>query len=115
MRSDWKKVRKIIGGHSYWERNDGEIGIADDSGSFPENCEPADNPPLLLDRTRPVLLAERHYTIPVKHESGQQSVTIAGGFEALWVAMTYGLEITAQEKNGQYLRARMVDIREVSA
>lgn len=115
MRSDWKKVRKIIGGHSYWERDDGEIGIADDSGSFPENCEPADNPPLLLDRERPIVLAENHYSIPIRNAHGAQQHTVASGFEALWVAMTYGLEITAQEKNGQYLRARMVDIREVSA
>lgn len=113
MRKDWTKIRKIANGHSFWRRNDGEIGIADDSGSFPENCEPADKPPLLLDRSRPILLAERHYSIPVKHEDGSQSVTIAGGFEALWVASEFQLEITAQERDGQFLRARVVDVRAV--
>jgi hypothetical protein len=79
MKKDWKLIRRIKSGHSYWRREqDGAVGIADDSGTYPEDCEPADRPPLLLDRTRPVHLGRDATLVPVKHDDGDLSHTPVG-------------------------------------
>lgn len=100
MMKDWTLIRRIKGGHSYWRHKNGEIGIADDSGTYPENCEPADNPPLLLDRTRPVQLGENNM-VPLKNLDGGTSATPVSAFEALWIAMHFDLEVHAYEKDGK--------------
>ena len=112
MKKDWVKLRKIKGGHSYWRRiADGEIGICDDSGTYPEDCEPADRPPLLLDKSRPVRFSEKHGCfVPLKHENGDTSSTPATGFEALWVASTFLMAIEAEEKNGATIRVRTASV-----
>lgn len=107
MKKDWVKLRKIKGGHSYWRRvTDGEIGISDDSGTFPENCEPADRPPLLLDVRRPVAMDGRVCMVPIKHEDGSESWTPASGFEALWVVTTFNMALSAKERGGAEIRVR---------
>jgi hypothetical protein len=109
MRKDWTLIRKIKGGHSYWRHKDGEVGIADDSGTYPENCEPVDNPPLLVDRSRPVQLGEFN-GVPVKHLNGRTSTTCASAFEALWVATQFHMEIEAFEKGAVLpMRVAVVD------
>ena len=98
MKSDWTLIRKIKRGHSYWTRNsDGAIGIADDSGTYPENCEPVDKPPVLLDRTRPVLLGEHGCCVPVVRADDNNAHTITAPFEAFWVAMTYNMRMQLSE------------------
>lgn len=109
-RKDWTLIRRINGGHSYWQRVDGEIGIADDSGTYPENCEPSDNPPLLLDRAKPVVMGEQYAFVPIKHENGRVSTTPVGGFEAMWVAVQFHMEIEAGERRSDTRwRFRIVD------
>lgn len=100
MRKDWTLIRHIKGGHRYWRHANGEIGISDDSGTYPENCEPGDRPPLLLDRARPVELGE-HNAVPIKRVNGETSATPASAFEALWVATHFDLEVHAYEKGGK--------------
>jgi hypothetical protein len=110
MKEDWTKIRKIRGGHSYWRRirnGASEVGIADDSGTYPENCEPADRPPLLLDQSRPVRIGDSHCWVPLKHEDNSTSSTPTGGYEALWVAMTFEMQIEVEEKGGAIIRARI--------
>lgn len=98
MKKDWTLIRKIKGGHGYWRHKNGEIGIADNSGTYPEDCEPADKPPLLLDRSRPIVLSDGMLSVPIKHLDGNTSHTPATGFEALWVATQFHMEIAAYEK-----------------
>lgn len=98
MKKDWTKIKKIRGGHGYWRRiQDGAIGVADESGSYPENCEPCDQPPLLLDRSRPVTVGREGNMIPVTNRTGDKSHTPASGFEALWVATQFHMEVEARE------------------
>jgi len=98
MMKDWTLIRKIKGGHAYWRRkNDGAIGIADDSGRYPEDCEPCDDPPLLLDQSRAVTMGREGNCVPVRHENGRTSVTPVSGFEALWVASQFRMEVEARE------------------
>lgn len=100
-RSDWELIRRIYGGHSYWRRKaDGAIGIADDSGTYPEDCEPAGRPPLLLDQSRPVDADGHRFLIPVQHEPHGRSFTVGSAFEALWVATTFGMGLEATEHAG---------------
>lgn len=111
MKKDWVKLRKIKGGHSYWRRiADGEIGICDDSGTYPEDCEPADRPPLLLDKSRPVIIGAQGNFVPLKHENGDTSITPVNGFEALWVVTTFLMEMMATEKCGETLRVRTASV-----
>lgn len=107
-RKNWTLLRRIPGGHSYWQRTDGEIGIADDSGTYPEDCEPADEPPLLLDRGRPVVMGTGLNTVPLKHASGRTSHTPVSGLEALWVAAQWHMEIEASAGPATW-RFRIVD------
>jgi hypothetical protein len=98
MKKDWKLIRRIKSGHSYWRREqDGVVGIADDSGTYPEDCEPADRPPLLLDRTRPVHLGRDATLVPVKHDDGDLSHTPVGPFEAMWVATQFHMVLRVRE------------------
>ena len=98
MKSDWTLIRRIKGGHSYWERkSDGAIGIADNSGTYPENCEPVDKPPLLLDRTRPISLGKSGSCIPVTRNDGDNAHTFATAFEVFWVAMKYNMRLLVSE------------------
>lgn len=114
MRRDWTLIRKIRGGHSYWRHKDGEVGIADDSGSYPEDTEPGDDPPLLLDRTRPVQLGE-HNAVPLKHLNGRTSATPVSGFEALWVATQFHMEVEAYEKGSKLpMRVAVIDAIQLS-
>lgn len=116
MNKDWVKIRKIRGGHSYWRRvSDGEIGICDDSGTYPENCEPADDPPLLLDTSRPVCIGRETCFVPVKHENGRTSWTTVDGFEALWVASTFLMALKAEEKNGATIHVRTASVETTEA
>lgn len=114
---DWTLVRKIKNGHAYWRRkNDGAIGIADDSGTYPENCEPADSPPLLLDRTRPVVIGREGNYVPLTTSTGRLSRTPVTGFEALWVAAQFCVEVEAQETLGSVpWRFAMLDVATVDA
>ena len=115
MRKDWTLIRKIRGGHSYWRHKNGEIGIADDSGTYPEDCEPADDPPLLLDRSRPVVIGSDLLSIPIKHLTGRTSHTPATGFEALWVASQFHMEIEAFEKDAPLpMRVAIVDAMQMT-
>lgn len=117
MRENWTLIRRIRRGHSYWRRAaDGAVGIADDSGTYPKNCEPADRPPILLDRSRPVTLGAHGCSIPVRHGHVGDSFTPASGFEALWVATIFGLDITAIEDVGATpLRVAVVDVAALDA
>jgi hypothetical protein len=115
MRKDWTLIRKIKGGHGYWRHKNGEVGITDDSGTYPEDTEPGDDPPLLLDRTRPVQLGTSHNSIPLKHLNGRTSGTPASGFEALWVATQFHMEIEAYEKGSTWpLRIAVVDAAQMT-
>lgn len=110
MRKDWTLIRKIRGGHSFWRHKDGEVGIADDSGTFPENTEPVNKSPLLLDRTRPVQIGTQFNVVPLKHISGETSSTPVSGFEALWVATQFHMEIEAYEKDAALpMRVAVID------
>lgn len=117
MRSDWELIRRIHRGHSYWRHaSDGAVGIADDSGTYPENCEPVDKPPLLLDRSRPVVIGTHGCSIPVQHEPAGESFTVATGFEALWVATSFGMDIEAAERAGAApCRFAVVDVATLDA
>jgi hypothetical protein len=98
MRQDWILVRRIKGGHAYWRRtDDGAIGISDGSGSYPENCAPVDRPPLLLDRDRPVVIGSGGCSVPLVNATNDTVSTPASGFEALWVASEFGMEVEAVE------------------
>lgn len=115
MRKDWTLIRKIRGGHSYWRHKDGEVGIADDSGTYPEDTEPVDRPPLLLDRSRPVVIGGDHNGVPLKHLDGSTSSTPASGFEALWVATQFHMEIEAWEKGAKLpMRVAVIDAIQLS-
>lgn len=96
MRSDWTKIRKIKGGHGYWRHKSGAIAITDDSGTYPEDCEPVDDPPLFLDRSRAIRVGERGFTVPLKHSNNRTSGTPASGEEALWVATTFDMRLEIQ-------------------
>ncbi len=97
MKKDWTLVRRIKGGHSYWERiADGAIGIADASGTYPEDCEPVSKP-LLLDRGRPLLLGSNTSCIPVTRNIGSQHYMVAAAFEVFWVASTYNMRLQVTE------------------
>lgn len=98
MKKDWTLIRRIKSGHSYWERNtDGAVGIADASGTYPEDCEPVDKPPLLLDRTRPVMLGSGTCCVPVTNGGNGQHHTPAAAFEAFWVASKYNMHLQVTE------------------
>jgi hypothetical protein len=98
VKQDWTLIRRIKDGHAYWRRNgDGAIGIADRSGTYPENCSPTDRPPLLLDRDRPVVIGTGSCSIPLSNDAGESVVTPASGFETLWVASVFGMEVETVE------------------
>lgn len=114
MRNDWTLIRRIHGGHSYWRRvADGAVGIADDSWTYPENCE---TPLILLDRSRPVVIGSQGCSIPVRHEPAGESFTVCAGFEALWVATSFGMDIEAIERAGaDPCRLAVVDVATLDA
>lgn len=115
MRKDWTLIRKIKGGHGYWRHKNGEVGIADDSGTYPEDTEPADKPPLMLDRTRPVQIGSSLNAVPLKHLDGSTSSTPVSGFEALWVATQFHMEIEAYEKGATLpMRVAVIDAIQLS-
>lgn len=92
VKRTWKPIFKSRDGHRYFRGSDGVVGIADDSGSDPDCCEPADCPPLLLDQTRAMFLLNAYdstYSIPVIDAKGQRSRTIAPADEASWLNQTF--------------------------
>lgn len=113
MRQDWTLIRKIKHGHAYWKRIDsGAIAISDESGTYPENCERADRPPLLLDQSAPVVISTQGCSVPLVNAAGETVSTPASGFEALWVAVQFGLQVEAIEHTGaKPLRCTLKEIK----
>lgn len=89
----WTCIRRIKRGHSYWRDEATDVvAISDDSGTNPENC---DHPLLVLDTARAVVIGRNGCSVPVKTMTSVEYSTPAEGFEALWVATTFGLDLVA--------------------
>ncbi len=73
---DFKLLRKIKGGHSYFLADDGRIAIADESGDTPDTT---DDGALFLDLNRAATIQISGFLIPLLKENGEETTTIVDG------------------------------------
>lgn len=104
----WTKVFSIRGGHKYFrDEISKRIGVADNSGSTPDQTEDG---VLWLDLSRCVTIAtdgnhRTWVTVPLLRENGERSATGASVQEAIEVVANFGMKLALQGERFVMIRA----------